>query len=103
MRRRNSSTGSIRISNIDPKSTSIDMALAEVLRNRRGVCQDFAHVMIGVCRSQRLAARYVSGYVRPGPKVHGAQASHAWVSVFCPAKPGSVSIPRTIWSFPTVT
>jgi transglutaminase-like putative cysteine protease len=67
-----------------PKSTSIDVPLADVLRHRRGVCQDFAHVMIGVLRSQRLAARYVSGYVRPGPKVQGAQASHAWVSVFVP-------------------
>jgi transglutaminase-like putative cysteine protease len=67
-----------------PKSTSIDVALSEVLRHRRGVCQDFAHVMIGAIRSVRLAARYVSGYVRPGPKVLGAQASHAWVSVFVP-------------------
>src|SRR5262249_19215240 len=67
-----------------PKSTSIDVALADVVKNRRGVCQDFAHVMIGVLRSMRLAARYVSGYVRPGPKVQGAQASHAWVGVFVP-------------------
>jgi transglutaminase-like putative cysteine protease len=67
-----------------PKSTSIDVPLTDVLRNRRGVCQDFAHVMIGVLRSVRLPARYVSGYVRPGPKVQGAQASHAWVSVFIP-------------------
>ena len=67
-----------------PKSTSIDAPLSDVLRNRRGVCQDFAHVMIGVLRSMGLAARYVSGYVRPGPKVQGAQASHAWVSVFVP-------------------
>lgn len=67
-----------------PQSTSISTPLAEVMKNRRGVCQDFAHVMIGAVRSQRLAARYVSGYVRPGPKVQGAQASHAWVSVFFP-------------------
>jgi transglutaminase-like putative cysteine protease len=67
-----------------PQSTSIDVPLTDVMRNRRGVCQDFAHVMIGVLRSQRLAARYVSGYVRPGPNVQGAQASHAWVSVFIP-------------------
>ena len=67
-----------------PKSTSIDAPLTDVLLNRQGVCQDFAHVMIGVIRSVRLAARYVSGYVRPGPKVQGAQASHAWVSVFIP-------------------
>ena len=67
-----------------PQSTSIDVPLGDVMRNRRGVCQDFAHVMIGALRSERLAARYVSGYVRPGPKVQGAQASHAWVSVFFP-------------------
>ena len=68
----------------DPKSTSIDIPLADVLRNRRGVCQDFAHVMIGSLRSLRLPARYVSGYVRSGAKFQGAQASHAWVSVFFP-------------------
>jgi transglutaminase-like putative cysteine protease len=68
----------------EPLSTWIDIPLAEVLRNRRGVCQDFAHVMIGALRSQRLAARYVSGYVRNGRNVQGAQASHAWVSVFFP-------------------
>jgi len=68
----------------DTKATSIDMPLADVLRNRRGVCQDFAHVMIGALRSLRLAARYVSGYVRSGSKFQGAQASHAWVSLFVP-------------------
>ena len=67
-----------------PKATSIDVPLKDVLRKREGVCQDFAHVMIGALRSVRLAARYVSGYVRPGPKVQGAQASHAWVEVFFP-------------------
>jgi transglutaminase-like putative cysteine protease len=67
-----------------PQSTSISTTLPEVMKHRRGVCQDFAHVMIGAVRSQRLPARYVSGYVRPGPKVQGAQASHAWVSVFFP-------------------
>ena len=56
--------------------------------------KDFAHVMIGAVRSQRLAARYVSGYVRPGPKVQGAQASHAWVSVFFPGS-GWVSFDPT--------
>jgi transglutaminase-like putative cysteine protease len=79
-----------------PQSTSIDVPLAAVLRNRRGVCQDFAHVMIGALRSQRLAARYVSGYVRPGPNVQGAQASHAWVSVFIPGT-GPGSAPGNTW------
>jgi len=77
-----------------PQSTSISTTLAEVMKHRRGVCQDFAHVMIGAVRSQRLAARYVSGYVRPGPKVQGAQASHAWVSVFFPGS-GWVSFDPT--------
>jgi transglutaminase-like putative cysteine protease len=67
-----------------PASTSIDMPLSRVLRERCGVCQDFAHIMIGAMRSLRLSARYVSGYVRTGAKFQGAQASHAWVSVFIP-------------------
>jgi transglutaminase-like putative cysteine protease len=68
----------------EPKSTSIDMPLLEVLGNRRGVCQDFAHIMIGALRSLRLPARYVSGYLRSGAAYQGADASHAWVSVFVP-------------------
>jgi transglutaminase-like putative cysteine protease len=67
-----------------PKSTSIEMPLLEVLRQRRGVCQDFSHVMIGALRSLRLAARYVSGYLRSGDVYQGAGASHAWVAVFIP-------------------
>jgi transglutaminase-like putative cysteine protease len=67
-----------------PKSTSIEMPLLEVFENRRGVCQDFAHVMIGALRSLRLSARYVSGYLRSGAAYQGADASHAWVSVFVP-------------------
>jgi transglutaminase-like putative cysteine protease len=67
-----------------PRSTSIETPLAEVLARRQGVCQDFAHVMIGCLRSLGLAARYVSGYLRSGALVQGAEASHAWVSVFIP-------------------
>jgi transglutaminase-like putative cysteine protease len=67
-----------------PKSTSIDMPLKEVLKRRQGVCQDFAHIMIGVLRSYQLAARYVSGYLRSGAQYLGAEASHAWVSVYLP-------------------
>lgn len=67
-----------------PKTTSIDMPLEEVLKRRQGVCQDFAHVMIGVVRSYHLAARYVSGYLRSGAQYLGAEASHAWVAVFLP-------------------
>lgn len=68
----------------DPRATTVATSVAEVLKNRRGVCQDFAHVMIGALRSMHLAARYVSGYLRSGTMYQGADASHAWVSVFIP-------------------
>jgi transglutaminase-like putative cysteine protease len=73
----------------DPAATSISTPLQDVLHQRRGVCQDFAHVQIGCLRSLGLAARYVSGYLvtqpPPGkPRLIGADASHAWVSVYCP-------------------
>ncbi len=64
-----------------PESTDIGVSTTELLKLRRGVCQDFSHVMIGAMRSMGLAARYVSGYLRSG---QGAEASHAWVSVFFP-------------------
>ena len=72
-----------------PKSTTLATSTREVLTNRVGVCQDFAHLQIGCLRSLGLAARYVSGYLRtdppPGkPRMVGADASHAWISVFCP-------------------
>ncbi len=72
----------------DPKATSVSTPLREVLAKRRGVCQDFAHLMIGCLRTLGLAARYVSGYILtsppPGkPRLVGADASHAWVSVYC--------------------
>jgi len=71
----------------DPKATSVSTPLREVLAKRRGVCQDFAHFMIGCLRSAGLPARYVSGYILtrppPGkPRLIGADASHAWVSVW---------------------
>jgi transglutaminase-like putative cysteine protease len=73
----------------DPSATSVSTPLREVLDKRRGVCQDFAHLMIGCLRTLGLAARYVSGYILtrppPGrPRLIGADASHAWVSVYCP-------------------
>ncbi len=69
----------------DPKATRIDTPLLEVLRSRRGVCQDFAHLMIGMLRSLGLAARYVSGYLRSRADTYtGAEASHAWVSALVP-------------------
>lgn len=73
----------------DAQATDVSTPLEEVLRNKRGVCQDFAHLMIGVLRSLGLACRYVSGYIlthppEGKPRMVGADASHAWVSVFCP-------------------
>ena len=70
-------------------ATDVGTPVLEVLRLRRGVCQDFAHLMIGCLRSLGLPARYVSGYLvtrpAPGKPRHvGADASHAWVSVFFP-------------------
>jgi transglutaminase-like putative cysteine protease len=58
--------------------------MREVLKNRTGVCQDFAHVMLGLCRTLKMPARYVSGYLYNGPvdQLRGAQASHAWVEVY---------------------
>jgi transglutaminase-like putative cysteine protease len=72
-----------------PGSTTVATPLREVLRTKRGVCQDFAHVEIGMLRSLGLAARYVSGYVYnrrddDEPGLTGADASHAWISVYCP-------------------
>lgn len=74
----------------DPKATSVSTPLREVLARRRGVCQDFAHFMTGCLRVLGLPARYMSGYIRttppPGqPRLVGADASHAWVSVYCGA------------------
>ena len=66
-----------------PKSTSIDIPLTDVLRNRRGVCQDFAHVMIGVLRSVRLAARYVSGTYVPSENSRRSGVARL-ISVFVP-------------------
>lgn len=73
----------------DPKATNVSTRVMEVFEKRRGVCQDFAHLMLSCLRSLGLAARYVSGYLLtrppPGrPRLVGADASHAWVSVYCP-------------------
>ncbi len=68
----------------DPAATTVSTPVSEVLEGRRGVCQDFAHLMIACLRSHGVPARYVSGYLAPRPGVVGAQASHAWVSVYCP-------------------
>ncbi len=73
----------------DPGFTTIATPLSEVLANRRGVCQDFAHLGIGCLRAMGLPARYVSGYIETLPpegqeRLVGADASHAWFSVYSP-------------------
>jgi transglutaminase-like putative cysteine protease len=73
----------------DAKATTLATPLADVLAQRRGVCQDFAHLAIGCLRSLGLAARYVSGYLQTNvpegkERLIGADASHAWLSVYCP-------------------
>jgi transglutaminase-like putative cysteine protease len=73
----------------DQSATIVSTPLDEVLRLRRGVCQDFAHLEIGCLRSLGLPARYVSGYLvttppAGQPRLIGADASHAWVSAFSP-------------------
>ncbi len=73
----------------DSKATTVRTPTEEVFRKRRGVCQDFAHLQIACLRSLNVAARYVSGYLRTCPppgqlRLVGADASHAWVSAYCP-------------------
>jgi transglutaminase-like putative cysteine protease len=74
-----------------PGETTISTSVTEVLQRKRGVCQDFAHLMIACLRSRGLPARYVSGYLRtitpgdaPGLALVGGGATHAWVAVWCP-------------------
>lgn len=73
----------------DPASTTVATPVAKVMEQRRGVCQDFAHVAISGLRSLGIATRYVSGYLETLPppgqvKLQGADASHAWFSVLIP-------------------
>ena len=73
----------------DPAATVVSTPVDEVLRLRRGVCQDFTHLEIACLRAMGLPARYVSGYLVttpvPGtPRLVGADASHAWLAVYCP-------------------
>ena len=73
----------------DPAATTVATPVETVLKERRGVCQDFAHLGIACLRSLGLSARYVSGYLEtlppPGkPRLVGSDASHAWLAVYCP-------------------
>jgi transglutaminase-like putative cysteine protease len=84
----------------DPKATVISTPLNEVFEKRHGVCQDFAHVMIAGLRGLGLPAAYVSGYLRtippPGkPRLQGADATHAWVSLWCGEEIGWIGFDPT--------
>ena len=84
----------------DPRATDVTTPVADVLRKRAGVCQDFAHLMLSCLRSLGLPARYVSGYLETAPppgqkRLVGADASHAWVSVFCGDEAGWVDADPT--------
>ncbi len=87
----------------DSQSTEINTPALQALAQRKGVCQDFAHIMIACLRTCGLPARYVSGYLltqaAPGaPRLVGADASHAWVSVYLPDLPGA-SAEQCWWDF----
>lgn len=70
----------------EPNATDVSTRSDDVLKSRAGVCQDFAHVSLGLLRSLKIPARYVSGYLYNGPadQLKGAQASHAWVEAYLP-------------------
>jgi transglutaminase-like putative cysteine protease len=73
----------------DKSASTVDTSVEHVLASRKGVCQDFSHLAISCLRSLGLAARYVSGYLETTPppdkpKMVGADASHAWISLFIP-------------------
>jgi transglutaminase-like putative cysteine protease len=84
----------------DPKATVISTPLNEVFEKRHGVCQDFAHVMIAGLRGLGLPAAYVSGYLRTIPppgkaRLQGADATHAWVSLWCGVEIGWIGFDPT--------
>lgn len=77
----------------ESNSTEVSTPALVALRQGKGVCQDFAHIMVACCRAMGLPARYVSGYMLtkppPGqPRLIGSDASHAWASVYCPSPAG---------------
>lgn len=89
----------------DSTATTVTSTVEEVLRQRAGVCQDFAHLMLACLRSHGVAARYVSGYLATQPppgreRVVGADATHAWVSVWLPGTGQWLSVDPTndVWT-----
>jgi transglutaminase-like putative cysteine protease len=90
----------------DNQATTVATPVSKVLADRHGVCQDFAHLQIACLRSVGLAARYVSGYLLTDPpegqaRLVGADASHAWLSIWCP-KHGWVDLDPTNGMVPDV-
>ncbi len=84
----------------DSRATDLATPVSEVFRKRAGVCQDFAHLMLAMLRSLGLPVRYISGYLETIPppgkaRLVGADASHAWVSVFCGESTGWVDTDPT--------
>lgn len=84
----------------DPDATEVSTPLAEAFASRHGVCQDFAHIMIAGLRGLGLPAAYVSGYIRTIPpegqkRLEGADASHAWVMLWCGPETGWVGLDPT--------
>jgi transglutaminase-like putative cysteine protease len=84
----------------DTKATVVSTPISEAFEQRRGVCQDFAHIMIAGLRGIGLPAAYISGYIRTIPpagkeRLEGADAMHAWVSVWCGADCGWVELDPT--------
>jgi transglutaminase-like putative cysteine protease len=84
----------------EPEATDVTTPLAQAFAQRRGVCQDFAHVMISGLRGLGVPARYVSGYIRTAPlddapRLEGADASHAWVEVWCGPRTGWIGFDPT--------
>lgn len=84
----------------DPRATTVDTPAADAFARRRGVCQDFSHIMIACLRGIGIPAGYVSGYLRTlppkgQPRLEGADAMHAWVRAWCGAGRGWVSFDPT--------
>ena len=84
----------------NPAATDVATPVSEVMTKKAGVCQDFAHLMLACLRSLGLPARYVSGYLETRPpegqqRLTGADASHAWVSIFCGETAGWVDADPT--------
>lgn len=84
----------------DPEATEVSTPIREAFTQRHGVCQDFAHIMIAGLRGLGLPAAYVSGYLRtippPGqPRLEGADATHAWVMIWCGQETGWIGLDPT--------